>query len=74
MKSDQRVASCENFYSEVINFFDVNIFKISDNSLKIHKKYLQAKFLYVNFIGLSVKKFTGRKFCRISYLKKILES
>ena len=47
MKSGQsRIASCETFYSEVINCISVYIFKISENSLKIHKSNVYKPYIH----------------------------
>ena len=50
-----RIVTCETFNAEVINFFSVNILKISKNHWKIRKKFLQAIFTYIDFTKLSFK-------------------
>ena len=49
-----RIATCETFYTEVINFFSVNILKISENLLKIRTKMFTNN---VDFIKLPLKNF-----------------
>ena len=51
MISDQN-SDLWNFYTKVINFFSVNISKISENSLNIRRDCLQVIFMYVNFTKL----------------------
>ena len=57
MKSDQNIATRETFYTEVINFFYVNIFKTSENSLKICKKMLKSHIHVCKFHQAVFKKF-----------------